>query len=99
MNFETPVTKPKTLIFFGLLCVAAVAGTLLAYRAAEIRAQDAKPATAAPAIPVSVATVAQQTVAVRIQAIGNVEAYSTVALKARVDGQIVEVNFKDCLLY
>jgi multidrug efflux system membrane fusion protein len=95
MDFETPVTKPKKLIFFGVLCVAAVAGTLLAYRAAEIRAQDAKPAKAAPAIPVSVATVAQQTVAVRIQAIGNVEAYSTVALKARVDGQIVEVNFKE----
>src|ERR1039458_1508630 len=87
MDFETPVTKPKKLIFFGILCVAAVAGTLLAYRAAEIRAQDAKPAKAAAAIPV--------TVAVRIQAIGNVEAYSTVALKARVDGQIVEVNFKE----
>jgi multidrug efflux system membrane fusion protein len=45
--------------------------------------------------PVTVATVAQQNVPVRIQAIGNVEAYSTVSLKARVDGQIVEVNFKD----
>jgi len=95
MDFETPVTKPKKLIFFGILCVAAIAGTLLAYRAAEIRAQDAKPAKAGPAIPVSVATVAQQTVAVRIQVIGNVDAYSTVALKARVDGQIVEVNFKE----
>jgi membrane fusion protein, multidrug efflux system len=95
MDFETPVTKPKQLIFFGILCVAVAAGTLLAYRGAEIRAQDTKAARAAPAIPVAVATVAQQTVAVRIQAIGNVEAYSTVALKARVDGQIVEVNFKE----
>jgi multidrug efflux system membrane fusion protein len=31
----------------------------------------------------------------RLQAIGNVEAFSTVAVKARVDGQIVAVNFKE----
>lgn len=95
MNFETPVTKPKKLILFAIVGAAAVAGALLAYRGAEIRAQDARPAKAAPATPVSVAMVEQHTVPVRIQAIGNVEAYSTVALKARVDGQIVEVNFKE----
>jgi multidrug efflux system membrane fusion protein len=48
-----------------------------------------------PAVAVSVAAVTRQTVAVRLHAIGNVEAYSTVALKARVDGQIVEVNLRD----
>jgi multidrug efflux system membrane fusion protein len=95
LNFKIPVTKPQKLLFFEIVCAAVVAGALLAYRGAEIRAQDAKPARSAPDIPVSVATVAQQTVAVRIQAIGNVEAYSTVALKARVDGQIVEVNFRE----
>jgi multidrug efflux system membrane fusion protein len=95
VDCKTRVTKPTKLILVAILCVAAGASTLLAYRGAETRAQDAKPAKAAPAIPVSVATVAQQAVAVRIQAIGNVEAYSTVALKARVDGQIVEVNFKE----
>jgi multidrug efflux system membrane fusion protein len=89
------VTKSNKLILSALVCAAVLAGTLFAYKGVELRAQDAKPAKAAPAIPVSVATVAQQTVAVRIQAIGNVEAYSTVALKARVDGQIVEVNFKE----
>src|SRR5258708_18987982 len=31
----------------------------------------------------------------RLQAIGNVEAYSTVTVKARVDVQIVEVGFKE----
>jgi len=68
---------------------------LFALSGAGIHAQDAKPAKAAPAIPVAVAAVTQTTVPVRIQAIGNVEAYSTVALKARVDGQIVEVRFKE----
>ena len=90
-----PVTRSKKLLFSTLACTALVAAALFALRGTEIRAQDTKPARAAPDIPVSVAKVAQQTVAVRIQAIGNVEAYSTVALKARVDGQIVEVNFKE----
>jgi multidrug efflux system membrane fusion protein len=37
----------------------------------------------------------QQTVPVRLQAIGNVEAYSSVAVKSRVDGQILEVQFRE----
>lgn len=86
---------PRKLLFTGIAGAAILAGTLFAYRGIELRAQDAKPARTAPAVSVSAAAVAQRTVAVRIEAIGNVEAYSTVALKARVDGQIDEVNFKD----
>ena len=37
----------------------------------------------------------QQTVPVRLQAIGNVEAYTSVAVKSRVDGQILEVHFRE----
>src|ERR1017187_5197275 len=95
MNSEPIVTKPRKLILLGTLCTLAIAASLIAYKGAEIRANEPKVAKEAPATPVSVATVEQQSVAVRIQAIGNVEAYSTVALKARVDGQIVEVNFKE----
>ncbi len=46
-------------------------------------------------VPVSVAAVSQETVPFKIRAIGNVEALSTVSVKARVDGQIVEVGFKE----
>ncbi|MCX7160154.1 MAG: biotin/lipoyl-binding protein [Proteobacteria bacterium] len=42
-----------------------------------------------------VAAVNQQTLPVRVLAIGNVEAYTTVAVKARIDGQILEVNFQE----
>ena len=66
------------------------------YLSIESRAKEGrKAAKGPPAVPVTVATVAKETVAVRLTAIGNVEAYSTVALKARVDGQIMEVNFKE----
>jgi len=95
MNSEIPVPKPKKLMLFAMFGLAIFVVSLLAYRGAETNAQEAKPARTIAEIPVSVATVTQQTVPVRIQVIGNVEAYTTVALKARVDGQIVEVNFKE----
>jgi multidrug efflux system membrane fusion protein len=47
------------------------------------------------AVSVQVATVEQKSVPVRIDAIGNVEPYLSVQLKPRIDGQIVEVNFKE----
>src|ERR1041385_2694188 len=47
------------------------------------------------AVPVTVARVLQETVPVRINAIGNVEAFSTVQVKARVDGQITDVNMRE----
>src|SRR4051812_19682984 len=50
---------------------------------------------ASAAVPVTVVRVVQETVPVRLNAIGNVEAYSTVSVKARVGGQIVEVNFRE----
>jgi multidrug efflux system membrane fusion protein len=48
-----------------------------------------------PAVPVTVAQVVVKTLPVRLTAIGNVEAYTTVAVKARVDGQIDSVHFKE----
>jgi multidrug efflux system membrane fusion protein len=49
----------------------------------------------APVVPVTTAAVAAKSIPVRIYAIGNVEPYTTVAVKARVDGQIVGVRFKE----
>ena len=54
-----------------------------------------KKSTGGPAIPVVVAPVIGKTVPLRVEAIGNVEPYKTVAVKARVDGQIVKVFFTD----
>lgn len=48
-----------------------------------------------PPVPVTVARVTQQAIPVRIQAVGSAEAYATVAVKARVDGQIVDVRFQE----
>jgi multidrug efflux system membrane fusion protein len=77
------------------LAVVLATGALVAYFSADSRAKE-KPAAKGPAAaPVAVVAAVQQTVAVRLQAIGNVEAYSSVAVKSRVDGQIVDVHFRE----
>jgi membrane fusion protein, multidrug efflux system len=48
-----------------------------------------------PAVPVIVGTVIQKSMPVEVTAVGNVEAYSTVAIKAQVSGQLLEVHFKE----
>jgi len=47
------------------------------------------------AVPVSVATVIQKTVPLQVRAIGNVEAYSSIGVKAQVGGELVQVHFKE----
>jgi len=51
--------------------------------------------TAGQAIPVTAGTVAVEDVPVFLHGIGTVQAYNTVAVKSRVDGQIVKINFKE----
>jgi multidrug efflux system membrane fusion protein len=86
----------RRVLIAGAVVVALAAGGVAAYFSTDIRAKEGrKPAKGPPAVPVTVATAAQETVPVRLLAIGNVEAYRTVALKARVDGQIVIVNFNE----
>jgi len=46
-------------------------------------------------VPVTVGTAARQDVPLEVRAIGHVEPYSMVALKARVGGEVTSVGFKD----
>ncbi len=95
LSRTTLPTASKRLFVFGGVGLLVVAVALFAYFGTEIRANERKGSKGPPAIPVSVAQVAQEVVPFRLQAIGNVEAYATVSVKARVDGQIVEVGFKE----
>ena len=47
------------------------------------------------AVPVTVDKVTLKTIPVEVSSIGNVEAYSTVSVKAQVAGQLLEANFKE----
>ena len=95
---ESAAVSPKSrrFLILGGLLVAVAAGGLAAYFASDSRAREQhKGPKGPPAVPVTVASVEQHTLPVRLRAIGNVEAFATVAVKARVDGQIVAVNFKE----
>jgi membrane fusion protein, multidrug efflux system len=49
----------------------------------------------APEIPVSVGVAAIKNVPFQIKAIGNVEAYNTVSVKALINGEIIKIYFKE----
>jgi membrane fusion protein, multidrug efflux system len=49
----------------------------------------------APAVPVVAESAARKTIALRLHAIGNVEAIDTVAVRPQVGGQIVAVHFRE----
>jgi multidrug efflux system membrane fusion protein len=87
----------RRIFTLGAMLAALIAvGAGVYFFVADGRAKESRKAPKGPAaVPVTVATVVQENVPIRLQAIGNVEAYQTVAVKARVDGQIVTVNFRE----
>jgi multidrug efflux system membrane fusion protein len=79
----------------GTLLVVAAAIGIAAYFMRDGSAKERNARRPSPGVPVSVAAALQRDVPFKIGAIGNVEPYSTVAVKARVDGQILEVGFRE----
>ena len=63
-------------------------------RAADDVSPPTRPA-ARPGIPVTAGSVAAADVPVVLRGLGTVQAYNTVAVKSRVDGHIVSVDFKE----
>ena len=79
-----------------LIPAVAVVALSLASAGCSDRADSTPARTAAPApVPVVVADVVQRTVPLQITAIGNVQAYTTVAVKSQVAGQIAQVHFTE----
>jgi len=56
--------------------------------------KKAKP-KAKPPVPVKVARALQKDVPVQVKAIGNIEAFTTVAIKSQVNGQIARIHFQE----
>ena len=81
-------------LFSGIFVLAILAAVAFILFQAN-RGSRADPQKNSPAVPVTTAPVLLKTVPVRLYAIGNVEPYTTVAVKARVDGQLVSVHFKE----
>jgi multidrug efflux system membrane fusion protein len=58
-------------------------------------AKDEPAAKAAPAVPVKIAAVVRRDMPVTIRAVGTVTPFQTVAIKSRIDSQIMDVKFHD----
>jgi membrane fusion protein, multidrug efflux system len=78
---------------FGPNVALVILPTMLFALAGCAKQQAAPPPS--PAVSVVVGKVTQDTVPVQITAIGNVEAYSTVSIKAQVSGELVGVHFTE----
>lgn len=79
-----------------VLALAAIGlGGYLYFRSDAGRAPDQSAPAASEGVPVTVAKVVRKSVPIVLRAIGNVQAYSTVAVKSRVDGQIFDAGFKE----
>src|ERR1041384_6747712 len=84
-----------------LIVVIAVAGGLLLRRARpQSTLSNSKPAPSPGrgmplAVPVIAGTVAKQDVPIFLDGLGTVQAFNTVTVRARVDGQVQQILFKE----
>jgi membrane fusion protein, multidrug efflux system len=90
------VKKSSGITIVILVLLAAVGGYFLLDRLEKDKAQAAAAASAPrPAIPVTVALAEPKDVPVFVRGPGTVQAYKTVSVKTRVDGQIVKISFEE----
>jgi multidrug efflux system membrane fusion protein len=78
-----------------LTTAAALLAASVFLAACSERHGNAQTPPAPPAVPVGVATAEQQVVPVQVTGVGNVQAYTTVGVKAQVAGQIQQVHFTE----
>lgn len=90
--------KKRTLVL-GAVVVLVAAGLAVAAKRGELwsggGAVAQAPRPSVRAIPVEIAVASKRTVPVRIEALGSVTPIASVAIKARIDSEIVGVHFRD----
>jgi multidrug efflux system membrane fusion protein len=87
------MSGPSTLRLW--LAASALALPLLAACSGGDDAKAGDKPKAAPAVPVTTAAVVRKSMPLKLEAIGNVEPSTTVAVKSRIDGQITAVHLAD----
>ena len=88
----------KNRVFWGSclgLAMTIAICAVLAGCGSQSATKSAKANAPPPAVPVGVATVKQGEFNVYLTGLGSVQALNTVSLKTRIDGQIMQVNFRE----
>lgn len=87
-----PRTRIKLIVFF-VLIVTAAAGGFLAY---GVQQKPQKTASQdEPKIPASVATAERKDFPIYLNSLGDVQAWDTVTVRSRVDGEIIKIAFDE----
>jgi len=96
MDFEVPVpSKIRTWVVVLVLGATAAAVLGAARQFGWYSSQSSAPKASPPAVPVRAATVKRQDVPIVLLGLGTVQAFNSVLVKSRVDGQIVKINFTE----
>src|SRR5258708_7403820 len=96
-----PYVMPPSLVFFGLGVLAVGAALyfgripvdvapLTAFLSAYLSPPQAATPPPPAAVPVTVAAVKKETVPILLSGIGTVQAYNTVSVRSRVDGELTQ---------
>jgi multidrug efflux system membrane fusion protein len=94
--FQNPVPRRRRYLLASLAILIAAWGGYVGWQhraTAKIAAMTA--ATPSPPIPVSVATAQRRDVPIYLTGLGTVQAFNTVTVKTRVDGELVKVAFTE----
>src|SRR6266571_268523 len=86
---------PRKRLIIAINCILLISSVFLFSSCSGSRANGPNRAAQPPAVPVTAATVISKTMPVQIRSIGNVEAFSTVQVKAQVGGQLMKVHFAE----
>jgi multidrug efflux system membrane fusion protein len=89
---RSPLHRPLISIVFLLL---AMISSLMFSACGNSGNKSAQASVTPPSIPVAVASAEQRDFPVYLSGLGSVQASNTVSLKSRVDGQIVQIAFKE----
>lgn len=91
----SPPLQGRLKIVFATAALVAITVVLLFLSSCKPKETHAAGPSKPPSVPVTVATVTQRTIPIQIRTIGNVEAYSTIQVKAQVGGELIKVNFQE----
>jgi multidrug efflux system membrane fusion protein len=94
--FQKPVPGRRRYLLASLAILIAASGGYVGWQhRATAKFAAVTAATPSPAIPVSVATAQRRDVPIYLTGLGTVQAFNTVTVKTRVDGELVKVAFTE----
>jgi len=93
--FDPRIRSSRGAVSRGVAASALFWVALLPLTGCSSRNAQSQAVVAENTVPVTIATVREKTVPVEVQAIGNVEAYSTVSVRAQLAGEVERVLFKE----